>query len=266
MPTRLNTKCGFTLLELLVVVSVIAMLLAILLPALTAANESGRGSVCSTQLIQMFHGGFAYTEDNNNRVPYFAWMEGRPEGQEWWATQIARGMDQFEPGIYHCLSDPTPQTHIQVYLHNGMAYMADRNPTQSTRVMTLKLTYRGSCDMVEEVASEFDPTEIAYRSRKITLWDRPDKVIELAEGIAYQNDRECFRFSMMGTMADGAGSGPRRPLRERHQHFESWERHFGTSNVLFLDGHVASMTPVGLGTLAKFWEDNLSAGAWRRPD
>ena len=123
--------------------------------------------------------------------------------------------------------------------------------------MTLKLTYRGSCDMVEEVASESDPTEIAYRSRKVTSWDRPDKVIELVEGTVYQSDRECFRFGMMGTMAGGGGSDARRPLRERYQHFDSWERHFGTTNMLFIDGHVSHHIPRDVGLIAKQQEPPL---------
>ena len=41
MSTRLDSKQWFTLLELLVVVAVMALMLAILLPALSAATKAG---------------------------------------------------------------------------------------------------------------------------------------------------------------------------------------------------------------------------------
>ena len=60
MSTRPHARYGFTLLELLVVVAVIGLLRALLMPALSAANEAGRATVCATNLNQLFHGSFAY--------------------------------------------------------------------------------------------------------------------------------------------------------------------------------------------------------------
>ena len=85
------------------VVAVIALLLAILLPALSAANEAGRGAVCGTNLNQVFLGSFAYCQANEQRLPWFG-GNGPPAGYEWWVTQVARGMETFERGIYACPS------------------------------------------------------------------------------------------------------------------------------------------------------------------
>ena len=252
MPPTPRPNHGFTLLELLVVVVVIAMLLAIFLPALSTATAAGHSTVCATQQNQLFHGSHAYSEDHADRLPYYAWMDGRPEGIEWWMTQVARGMDQFEPQIHHCPADPVPQTHIQVYLDHGLASMADRQPPTNARIMTVKLSYRGPCDMVEQIVRTDNGVVLTERrSRRTTSWSRPDRAIELVEGIADSNERECFRYSFLYAMAGaGSSSGPSRSVQERYGHYESWERHMGTTNVLFLDGHLARPTPAELGARA----------------
>jgi prepilin-type N-terminal cleavage/methylation domain-containing protein len=63
-------KYGFTLVELLVVISIIAILLAVLLPALGKAKKSAQKVVCMTRLDQLFLGGMAYAQNNNNKFPH----------------------------------------------------------------------------------------------------------------------------------------------------------------------------------------------------
>lgn len=55
---------AFTLIELLASISIIALLLGILLPALGSARETGRGAVCLTNLRQLTIANAAYAEDN----------------------------------------------------------------------------------------------------------------------------------------------------------------------------------------------------------
>jgi prepilin-type N-terminal cleavage/methylation domain-containing protein/prepilin-type processing-associated H-X9-DG protein len=58
-----NPKRGFTLIELLVVCAIIAVLVAILLPALSRAREAAKAVQCASNLRQIGQGQFLYAHD-----------------------------------------------------------------------------------------------------------------------------------------------------------------------------------------------------------
>ena len=61
---------GFTLVELLVVIGIIALLIAILLPALTKARQAAMTIVCLSNLKQVGMAVFNYAAENNGKAPY----------------------------------------------------------------------------------------------------------------------------------------------------------------------------------------------------
>ena len=60
---------GFTLVELLVVIGIIALLVAILLPALTKAREQGNWVACMSNLKQIGNGMLMYANENKGHLP-----------------------------------------------------------------------------------------------------------------------------------------------------------------------------------------------------
>lgn len=67
-------KAGFTLIELLVTIAIIAILAAMLLPALSSARKKAQALNCQSNLRQLSVTTFLYCQDNNDYLP-FAWYD-----------------------------------------------------------------------------------------------------------------------------------------------------------------------------------------------
>jgi len=64
---------GFSLIELLVVISIIAILIALLLPALSSAREAGRRAACASNQRQFAVALHTYAADNTGRATLGYW-------------------------------------------------------------------------------------------------------------------------------------------------------------------------------------------------
>jgi prepilin-type N-terminal cleavage/methylation domain-containing protein/prepilin-type processing-associated H-X9-DG protein len=118
---QLCRRRGFTLVELLVVITIIAILIALLLPAVQMAREAARRSQCSNNVKQLALGCLNH-EQLNRFYPTGGWGWA-------WVGDADRAPDWRQPGgwIYNVL----PYVDQQALHDMGMGLTSSTTPTKN---------------------------------------------------------------------------------------------------------------------------------------
>lgn len=86
----MNKKQGFTLTELLVVIAIIAILAAMLLPALSRAKGKANRTNCISNLRQISVGVLMYAHDNADRLPALPEPNPYPNGEAFFFKEMMK--------------------------------------------------------------------------------------------------------------------------------------------------------------------------------
>jgi prepilin-type N-terminal cleavage/methylation domain-containing protein/prepilin-type processing-associated H-X9-DG protein len=78
-----RTRTGFTLVELLVVIAIIAILAAMILPALAHAKQKGQQAACVNNSRQQTLAVFMYADDNGDILPPVAFNDANDNEVDW---------------------------------------------------------------------------------------------------------------------------------------------------------------------------------------
>lgn len=101
---------AFTLVELLVVIGIIAILISVLMPALSRARDQATRLQCMNNLRNMMQAITMYVSENKTSLPYCNWGD-QPSGHQGWLYKSV-------PGSWFPTNPPDPR-----YVDSGIVFM-----------------------------------------------------------------------------------------------------------------------------------------------
>jgi len=212
---------AFTLIELLVVIAIIAILIALLFPALVAAKDRAKKLACLNNLNQLQLAWLMYAHDAEDRITATDWV----------------------PGDMHSPTDATNET----LLTQGLLYSyvkstkickcpADVKPNAMSHVVTVRSysinTYLNGQDTAAELENVRGVYTVVTKLSQITSPPPAQRLVFVDESQITLDD--C-NFGVVPSMVGTS-----------HGEVDHWDnvpttRHRNSATFSFADGHVASI-------------------------
>lgn len=223
-------RSGFTLLELLVVISIIAILAALLMPMLSSAINSARALNCLNNQKCILQAEYIYSDSNNSRMngpaSWVAWKGGTFMSWYRWLN----GGYTDSPTLYLLPETLLPNRNIfvcpsyapEVFSNDYRIYGKLYSGTFGGQVFTEYTTTE------TVVVSSGTKGNRYYRPQSVR---RPSQVPLFADTYNESWDSQYYYFNASVTALAGIHA-----------------RHNGLANVGYFDGHAAGETGSGLKT------------------
>lgn len=234
---RNTQKSGFTLIELLVVIAIIAILAAMLLPALSKARENARSATCINNLKQIGLGLHMYAEDYKGYI----WFSDYSDV----TSNTAAGADALVKSAF-------ANEVYRAYFPTSVLACPSLSPKQfdagnPKRIYGARCSYTyteaGGGNVRATVPNPYIHRNTALKTRRTGSTSfrgnlQPHNLWILADSVN-ANPSSADYMQQWHTVYDGIYADTwavhRTPGRV---HF----RHNGRVNLLFIDGHVESAT------------------------
>lgn len=121
---RPSYRNAFTLVELLVVISIIALMISILLPALQGARAEARAVTCMSNMRQIGLGLHMYANDSSGRIPA---VTPDPPQVKYWFELLSPYVGELKhvttpEGVWRCPEQLQPHIDMPAYLARSYGY------------------------------------------------------------------------------------------------------------------------------------------------
>jgi prepilin-type N-terminal cleavage/methylation domain-containing protein/prepilin-type processing-associated H-X9-DG protein len=228
-----NSK-DFTLIELLVVIAIIAILAAMLLPALNKARDKAKTVTCTAALKQIGLGIGQYTNDNQDFVPINAWTDsanGYANAYSWqnllgpYCGYTTRGFQRFLPSIAEIIARPGLMRGCPLFLPgqgvdaNKTGYGMTIYPLQNGDITASETTTREGFPGVFRYVKL---NQIKYSGKRAVVADSDNSYILVPAPLSIGNGNFAFNLEV-GKFRDA-----------------DIFRHGQAMNAVFYDGHAGS--------------------------
>ncbi len=202
----------FTLIELLVVIAIIAILAAMLLPALKQAREKAKQIHCANNMHQLGKAFIFYTDDNDD------WL------------MCGTSSSQWKYPLYDYLSLTTDNLYPEIFVcpsHQYVWWYSEETPKYHSCV-----SYGANCRIIvySWATGPFDNNTINQGLAHLNV--KRSRILKPSEKILLGEAETNYEGNSDTGMLGRSTTNPHRKPQARHNNI---------GNIVFVDGHVESI-------------------------